>query len=229
MAVCLNPTDVTAEKDNFVQHILQQISLCCKKETNLMISVFDVKGNKFLYCNDSFVNILGFSKNEIINGGWEFWFKQIDPSEARNVKNKIDLLVQKTSFARRLKPFTFNYHIRNIFNCWCFINHEISFHQIERNLIVINYLHDISQKEQIEYFFEKKKHILLDDYKSIVISKREKEVLQLIAEGFSSKQIAKELYISSHTAIAHRKNLIEKFKVKNTAQLIKEASQSILL
>jgi DNA-binding CsgD family transcriptional regulator len=51
----------------------------------------------------------------------------------------------------------------------------------------------------------------------------------LITEGLSSKKIADELYISNYTAITHNKNLIEKFKVKNTAQLIREASKSILL
>ena len=51
----------------------------------------------------------------------------------------------------------------------------------------------------------------------------------MVADGYSSKQIADKLFISNHTAISHRKNLIEKFKVKNTAQLIKRASRNIEL
>lgn len=57
------------------------------------------------------------------------------------------------------------------------------------------------------------------------VSCREMEVLRLIANGYSAKQIADKLYISEHTAINHRKNLIEKFHVKNTAELIKDASK----
>ncbi len=228
MAAFQKTTDITADKDKFFQLILKQISSCCEEDTNLMVSIFDVSGSKFLYCNDSFTKILGFSKKEIINGGWEFWLKQINPAEVLNVKNKIDSLVEKTSLGKRLNPFSLNYHFRNFFDRWCYINHEVALHQISTNLVVINYLYDISQKEQIEYFFETRRQVPAGNFDSIVISKREKEVLQLIAEGFSSKQIAKELYISSHTAIAHRKNLIEKFKVKNTAQLIKEASKSFL-
>ncbi|RZV54531.1 MAG: LuxR family transcriptional regulator, partial [Flavobacteriaceae bacterium] len=45
----------------------------------------------------------------------------------------------------------------------------------------------------------------------------------------SSKQIADILYISNHTAISHRKNLIEKFQVKNTAHLVKRAFESMHL
>ena len=55
------------------------------------------------------------------------------------------------------------------------------------------------------------------------ITKRELEVLQLLSNGDSSKIIADKLYISETTAITHRKNLIQKLRVKNTAHLIKIA------
>jgi DNA-binding CsgD family transcriptional regulator len=57
------------------------------------------------------------------------------------------------------------------------------------------------------------------------ITEREKEVLRLVSKGYSDKQIADQLFISNHTAISHRKNLIQKFGVKNTAELIKVASK----
>lgn len=60
---------------------------------------------------------------------------------------------------------------------------------------------------------------------SVDVSSREKEVLQLISDGFSDKMVANQLHISKYTVTNHRKNLIIKFKVKNTAQLIKEASK----
>lgn len=56
-----------------------------------------------------------------------------------------------------------------------------------------------------------------------IITLREKEVLELISNGDSSKIIAGKLNISETTAITHRKNLIQKLHVKNTAQLIKVA------
>ncbi|GJM30867.1 MAG: hypothetical protein DHS20C17_35020 [Cyclobacteriaceae bacterium] len=55
---------------------------------------------------------------------------------------------------------------------------------------------------------------------------REKEVLELIGKGYSSREIARMLFLSPHTVIKHRKNLLAKFKVKNTAQLICQASKS---
>jgi DNA-binding CsgD family transcriptional regulator len=61
------------------------------------------------------------------------------------------------------------------------------------------------------------------------VTRREKEVLKLVADGFSAKEVANKLSISIHTAINHRKNLITKFHVKNTAELIKVASKNFWL
>jgi two-component system, NarL family, nitrate/nitrite response regulator NarL len=58
-----------------------------------------------------------------------------------------------------------------------------------------------------------------------IISSREKEVLKLIAEGLTNPQIADKLFISLHTVDSHRKNLLTKFDVSNTAALIKLAAK----
>lgn len=55
------------------------------------------------------------------------------------------------------------------------------------------------------------------------ISLREREVLHLIAYEYSSKEIAAQLYISTHTVLSHRKNLLAKLCAKNTAGLIRRA------
>lgn len=62
-----------------------------------------------------------------------------------------------------------------------------------------------------------------------VISSREKEVLALIAEGFTNAQIAQKLFLSVHTVDTHRKSLLTKFGVNNTASLIKVAARGNLI
>jgi DNA-binding NarL/FixJ family response regulator len=59
-----------------------------------------------------------------------------------------------------------------------------------------------------------------------VITRREKEVLQLIAEGFTNAEISAKLFISIPTVNTHRKSLLEKFEVKNTATLIGKATKT---
>jgi len=57
------------------------------------------------------------------------------------------------------------------------------------------------------------------------LSPREREVLQLIAEGYSNKQIAEILCISIKTVQAHRMNLMSKLDLHDRADLIKYAIQ----
>jgi len=56
-----------------------------------------------------------------------------------------------------------------------------------------------------------------------ILSVREKEVLKLVAEGCSNKQIAEALFISVRTVDHHRANIIEKLNLRNTAELIRYA------
>ena len=66
----------------------------------------------------------------------------------------------------------------------------------------------------------------LTDDETTAVSPREKEILNLIADGNSAKIIGDKLNISPNTVITHRNNLKKKFRAKNTAELIKEAVKS---
>jgi len=59
-----------------------------------------------------------------------------------------------------------------------------------------------------------------------VLTRREVEVLKLIADGLTNQEIAEKLFISTWTVDSHRKNLLLKFNAKNTAILVKTAVTS---
>lgn len=61
------------------------------------------------------------------------------------------------------------------------------------------------------------------------ITPREKEVLDLVGQGKSTKQIADQLGISIRTVESHRINMLKKMKVSNTAELIKKALELKLI
>lgn len=61
---------------------------------------------------------------------------------------------------------------------------------------------------------------------AIELSKREREVLCLIAEGMTNSAIAEKLFLSSHTVTTHRKNIMIKLGVKNTAGIVMYAVKS---
>ncbi len=62
-----------------------------------------------------------------------------------------------------------------------------------------------------------------------VLTPREKEILSLIAEGYTNPQIAEKIFLSQFTVDSHRKNLLAKLNVKNTASLIKLAVEHKLI
>ncbi len=61
------------------------------------------------------------------------------------------------------------------------------------------------------------------------LSPREKEILGLIAEGYTNPQIAERIFLSPFTVDSHRKNLLAKLGVKNTASLIRLAVEKKLI
>jgi len=59
-----------------------------------------------------------------------------------------------------------------------------------------------------------------DDLDKVHITTREKEILKLLAKGLTSQEIAETLFISYFTVGQHRKNILEKLGLKNTAELV---------
>jgi len=62
-------------------------------------------------------------------------------------------------------------------------------------------------------------HIAISASKEPALTARESEILDLIAQGFTSKEIARKLEISPYTVNTHRDNLRRKLGVHNGAQL----------
>jgi DNA-binding NarL/FixJ family response regulator len=64
----------------------------------------------------------------------------------------------------------------------------------------------------------------LSEDEAPTLTRREKEILKMIAEGLTTNEIAQKIFVSPYTVDTHRKNLLSKFDVSNTALLIKTAA-----
>lgn len=93
-----------------------------------------------------------------------------------------------------------------------------------------------------KYFDPKVSEMLINEYQNkavaaddnternvLPLTPREKEILAHIAKGYTTNDIAELLYISFFTASKHRKNIMKKLKVKNSAELIKYAYEHKLI
>lgn len=99
------------------------------------------------------------------------------------------------------------------------------------------YLLKIDNREEIEkalkavssnekYFSPKTQQVFFENQVSknkVALTEREKEILQLIVEEKTTKEIAEQLYLSEKTIETHRGNIMIKLDVKNIAGMVKKA------
>jgi len=90
------------------------------------------------------------------------------------------------------------------------------------------------------YFSQQVHKVILNKYKRGVVKKKERhedikltareiEIVKLIDDGLTSVQMADKLFISPRTVETHRANLMKKFAVKNSIELVKKARQINIL
>jgi two-component system response regulator NreC len=89
------------------------------------------------------------------------------------------------------------------------------------------YLHPSATKRLMEEYLGSVKQGGNDTYN--LLSDREKEVLTLIAKGYSNKEIAEQLVISVKTVETHKGNLMEKLQMKTRPELVEYAVRKGLL
>jgi two-component system, NarL family, response regulator NreC len=89
------------------------------------------------------------------------------------------------------------------------------------------YLHPSAQKRLMEVYLAGVKHDGNDRYN--LLSDREKEVLTLIAKGYSNKEIAEQLVISVKTVETHKGKVMEKLQMKTRPELVEYAVKKGLL
>lgn len=113
------------------------------------------------------------------------------------------------------------FHVRSMLEKGCLgyltknTDHRTLVHAIEKVYKGEQYL-EPSLKEDLLYSLTKPQ-------RQIKLTRREKEILQLIAAELTTPQIAEQLFLSPKTVDNHRLNLMQKFGVKNSVGLIRTA------
>lgn len=102
-----------------------------------------------------------------------------------------------------------------------FITKNSTFQEIETAILAVGRGEVI-----VSHLLDNQKAITFNKSDGPLITRREKEVLHLIAEGLTNKEIAERLFVSISTIDSHRKNLLSKFEVMNAASLITKASKN---
>jgi DNA-binding CsgD family transcriptional regulator len=213
-----------------------------------VVCAIDIKSKEYLYVSNNIASTLGYSPEEFYTEGFLKTIKLFPLSQLEIVLEKIFPLMFET-----LEKYSTTDNVEDIKISYCtLINHKDGhqhwfLHQItvlvkdENNKahILIKQVTDINHyktDDNIIFTVDKKdahgvyhnvfkKSFLSKDIEH-ALSEREIEVLHLMGQGYTSKEIADSLFVSEHTIYKHRKNMLKKMNVKRSGDLLKKAMGS---
>lgn len=192
--------------------------------------VLSLENRTLSFSNHLISEITGYPIKTLYKEGWKLLFSIIHPEDySEIIKQHLWQHSDNRNIANQL-PYHIKIRVKHAQGHWMVIDVQYALIYSKTGLGPSHLkaaIRKLSEPQSINSY--RKANHLAQAAPKFNVSKREREVLNLIGKGYTTKQIACELYISTHTVTSHRKNLIDKFKVKNTAELIKEATKVQLL
>lgn len=225
---------------------LQLIGVDLKdKNFDHILNTVDVLKNQFICIYDSTQDELVFQKNiqEILGYPNHRWtvkelFQIFHPEDLKKII-KVFNRVKKFYFNDFKKPFScfsFTARLKKADGTYCHVlNQEfvLEYDHSKNYILTLNIGTEISHFNlddtiKINLTGPGSEKLNFDDLliqNNVKVSNRELQILNMISEGLDSHSIAEALKISVHTVNTHRRNLIIRFKVDNTAQLVSVAAK----
>lgn len=184
-----------------------------KLNNECFIMIYDLIENRFVYFNPANNQIFGDIPNNYLNKGFQYLQEICHPIDFANlVKEIANVVISTMDIKAIVKSINSGQILRtkNRKGDWqsCKV-HLIYIKEYNKNPfnILLGFIHP---------------HTILSENGKLHITSREKQVFIFLSKGFSAKMIAETLNISENTVITHRKNLIQKLNVKNSAELIQK-------
>ncbi len=208
--------------ENLNYEELQQI---CDDSTQ-MTTIIDFNNYSIKYCNKSAYKFLGVTQDDITKLGFKYILKLVHPENMSIVQTFIkyfndnsnhDKILSHTFYIKSkngwewtyacVKPVAFNENgsVKYLLGVGCSIDDLLKTKSQFKTL-----------KKNLDFY-----EVNMDKYQQLTL--REKEVLRLIAEEHTSKEIGTKLYISPLTVDTYRKNIIDKLDVRSSIGLVKYA------
>lgn len=172
---------------------------------------------------DFFINLFHPDDRFYLLGAFEFAAKMIDMMEDSKMHtiraNFYSRMLDKNKNYRWIlmqSPLQYRNEKKEMASSLVMV-YDLSHFQISNKPLLS--IIDFSNNE-IQYFKHIQQDIKLIDVEKPVITKREKEILKLMATGLNTPEIASSLFISYHTVENHKRNLRQKTNTKTSSELI---------
>lgn len=216
--------------------------------------IFNFDDKQFEYLSEEILDLIGYKAEDLKKASFEDIAHLVHEDDY--TEWLLNLVTASEDYLQNFRESTYckraEYRVKHKKNYWVHLEIISTSLRVQHGKLISMFgiVKDVSEQKFKESFLmneisKREKSVtslrkIIHQYKSLEnipplkqpfgrISPREIEVLQLISQGYSNRQIAEILFISPNTAVTHRKNLLVKFNVKNSAQLVKEASRMFWL
>lgn len=214
--------------------------------SNQSIYVIDYEKKGFEFVSDNPLLLCGLEPKDLMEMGYEFYLKHVVPEDLELLLkiNQIGFdLYETLPVEDRLDySISYDFRLKNSYNNSILINQKLtplflneegkvwkalclvslSNESTSGNIRVYKGVNELIHEYDLESDFWKSPE-------EVVLTSREKELLQLSVRGYSVKQIADKMSVSSNTVKYHRKNLFEKLDAGNISEAITIARNSRMI
>ena len=194
----------------------------------------------FEYISKNYNSCLGLKPEELLEKGMRYFWSRIHPEDLENWLKVLNQLMEFTLGNIKIKDrqnanYTWNYRFKNADGIYVNIVQNttpLAFDSQEKPIIGLAHYTVLDPGIKLEISASAK---LLNDkqeYETIYfntysqkllnggISNRERDVIRLLIQNYSSKEISAKLNISPHTVDTHRRNILKKLNISSTGELI---------
>jgi DNA-binding CsgD family transcriptional regulator len=218
--------DELREKLNFAEEILNKAP--CFLYINEIGRLGEENTMRNVYLNKFAIDMTGYSKEEADGLGHEYFREVLHPDDFEVINQSIDFLrniPDDNSYGGicrsrpKGKDYLWQIGRTRVFKR----NPDGTPTQFLNAAVILNgEIH--SQNQMIELLKENKR--LLNENAVLKLTRREREVLKLLVSGNCARKISLILKISESTVISHRKNMLKKLSMHNTATLVNFAVEN---
>lgn len=239
-----NVDKYSIDKENidysFLESHIRSLELIARVE-NSSLTILDLYRKEYIFVRNQIKDIVDYNEEHADKLGFLYFYSIMHPDDVCKV---IDTNIKALEFYYSVLPenrtdykIISEFRLRGKTAQYIRIIQQIAILELDKkgNIWLALMLHDVASnqsenkafqssivnlKSNKQLFFEKS-HL----HNKNVLSKREVEVLNLLAQGMMSKEIAEQLYISVNTVNNHRQKIIEKMDVANTGEALSYAKK----
>ena len=194
----------------------------------------------FEYVSKNFTSCTGLKNEDMFEGGMNFFWSRFHPEDislwVKSLQSLMDFTMNDLPEIKRNRmSYTWNYRIKKNDGTYANIIQNttpLQFDDTKKPVIGLAHYTVLDNRIHMDvcasakYLNEKNEYETLfftnlsSQNKLDIVSNRERDIIRLLLLKQSSKQIAENLFISKHTVDTHRRNILKKFNLTATGELI---------